>query len=347
MESAVLLWHDLAVGEASMVRALRRATKMYDLTIIGAGTAGMTAAIYSARADLSTVVFVGEVFGGQIATTNDVENYPGFDDGITGPELTERMRKQALRFGAKFKMDTITGLDTNGPPFTLTGRSEEYQAHSVIVATGASPKLLGVPGELDLWGRGVSYCATCDGAFFRDEHIAVVGGGDSALQEALFLARFGSKVSIIHRRDQLRAGTYLTNRAIENAKIEFIWDTVVEEIKGDTSVESLRVKNVKTGDVSNLAVSSVFVYVGHEPNTDIFSGKLAMDDEGYLIADRRTHSNIDGIFVAGEAQDSYFRQAITTAGEGCMASMEAEKFVARLMFEESAEPVGAEAGSVT
>ena len=319
---------------------------MYDLAIIGAGTAGMTAAIYSARADLSTVVFVGEMFGGQIATTNDVENYPGFDDGITGPELTERMRKQAVRFGAEFKMDTITDLDTNGPPFTLTGRSEEYQAHSVIVATGASPKLLGVPGELDLWGRGVSYCATCDGAFFRDQHIAVVGGGDSALQEALFLARFGSKVSIIHRRDQLRAGAYLTNRAVDNDQIEFVWDTVVEEIKGDTSVESLRVKNVKTGDVSDLAVGGVFVYVGHEPNTDMFNGKLEMDDEGYLIADRRTHSNIDGIFVAGEAQDSYFRQAITTAGEGCMASMEAEKFVARLQFEESAEPIGAEASTL-
>ena len=191
---------------------------MYDLAIIGSGTAGLTAAIYSARADLSTLVLIGEAFGGQIATTNDVENYPGFDDGITGPELTERMRKQAERFGAKFEMNTIIQIDVNGPPFTLTGHGAEYQARAVVVATGASPKLLGVPGELELWGRGVSYCATCDGAFFRGEHIAVVGGGDSALQEALFLTRFGSKISIIHRRDQLRAGAYLTNRQMKTTR---------------------------------------------------------------------------------------------------------------------------------
>ncbi len=314
---------------------------MYDLAIIGSGTAGLTAAIYSARADLSTLVLVGEAFGGQIATTNDVENYPGFDDGITGPELTERMRKQAARFGAEFQMDTIADIDTNGPPFTLTGRSADYQARSVVVATGASPKLLGVPGELELWGRGVSYCATCDGAFFRGEHVAVVGGGDSALQEALFLTRFGSKISIIHRRDQLRAGVYLTNRANENDKIEFVWDTVVEEINGKNGVEGLRIRNVKTGDVSSLAAGGVFVYIGHRPNTDLFKNKLDMDEEGYLVADRRTHSNVEGIFIAGEVQDNYFRQAITTAGEGCMAAMEAEKFIARLEFEKTAEPVAA------
>ena len=259
---------------------------MYDLAIIGSGTAGLTAAIYSARADLSTLVLVGEAFGGQIATTNDVENYPGFDDGITGPELTDRMRKQAARFGAKFQMDTIVEIDTDGPPFTLTGHGAEYQTRAVVVATGASPRLLGVPGELELWGRGVSYCATCDGAFFRGEHIAVVGGGDSALQEALFLARFGSKISIIHRRDQLRAGAYLTNRANENEKIEFIWDSVVDEINGKNGVESLRIRNVKTGDVSGLAVGGVFVYIGHRPNTDIFKNKLDMDHEGYLVADQ-------------------------------------------------------------
>ena len=319
---------------------------MYDLAIIGSGTAGLTAAIYSARADLSTLVLVGEAFGGQIATTNDVENYPGFDDGITGPELTERMRKQAARFGAEFQMDTIVDIDTNGPPFTLTGRSADYQARSVVVATGASPKLLGVPGELELWGRGVSYCATCDGAFFRGEHIAVVGGGDSALQEALFLTRFGSKISIIHRRDQLRAGAYLTNRANENDKIEFVWDTVVEEINGKNGVEGLRIRNVKTGDVSSLAAGGVFVYIGHRPNTDLFKNKLDMDEEGYLVADRRTHSNVEGIFIAGEVQDNYFRQAITTAGEGCMAAMEAEKFIARLEFEKTAEPVAAGSSAI-
>ena len=319
---------------------------MYDLAIIGSGTAGLTAAIYSARADLATLVLVGEAFGGQIATTNDVENYPGFDDGITGPELTERMRKQAARFGAEFQMDTIVDIDTNGPPFTLTGRSADYQARSVVVATGASPKLLGVPGELELWGRGVSYCATCDGAFFRGEHVAVVGGGDSALQEALFLTRFGSKISIIHRRDQLRAGAYLTNRANENDKIEFVWDTVVEEINGKNGVEGLRIRNVKTGDVSSLAAGGVFVYIGHRPNTDLFKNKLDMDEEGYLVADRRTHSNVEGIFIAGEVQDNYFRQAITTAGEGCMAAMEAEKFIARLEFEKTAEPVAAGSSAI-
>ena len=318
---------------------------MYDLAIIGSGTAGLTAAIYSARADLSTLVLVGEAFGGQIATTNDVENYPGFDDGITGPELTDRMRKQAARFGARFEMDTIVEIDVHGPPFTLTGHGTEYQARAVVVATGASPKLLGVPGELELWGRGVSYCATCDGAFFRGEHIAVVGGGDSALQEALFLTRFGSKISIIHRRDQLRAGAYLTNRANENDKIEFVWDTVVEKINGTNGVESLRIRNVNTGEVSNLAVGGVFVYIGHTPNTDLFKNKLDMDHEGYLVADRRTHSNVNGIFIAGEAQDSYFRQAITTAGEGCMAAMEAEKFIARLEFEKTAEPAAAPAAA--
>ena len=253
---------------------------MYDLAIIGSGTAGLTAAIYSARADLSTLVLVGEAFGGQIATTNDVENYPGFDDGITGPELTERMRKQAARFGAEFQMDTIADIDTNGPPFALTGRSADYQARSVVVATGASPKLLGVPGELELWGRGVSYCATCDGAFFRGEHVAVVGGGDSALQEALFLTRFGSKISIIHRRDQLRAGAYLTNRANENDKIEFVWDTVVEEINGKNGVEGLRIRNVKTGDVSSLAAGGVFVYIGHRPNTDHFQEQAGHGPRG-------------------------------------------------------------------
>ena len=316
---------------------------MYDVAIIGSGTSGLTAAIYSARANLKTVVFVGEIFGGQIATTNEVENYPGFDDGITGPDLVERMRKQAIRFGAEFEMDTISALDIEGPPFKLTGRSVVYEATAVIVATGASPKLLEVPGELELWGRGVSYCATCDGAFFRDEHIAIVGGGDSALQEALFLTRFGSKVSVIHRRDRLRAGAYLTQRAEENDKIEFVWDTVVEEIKGENAVESLQIRNVKTGEGSDFPVGGIFVYIGHRPNSELFKGKLELDEEGYLIADRRTHSNVEGIFIAGEAQDSYFRQAITTAAEGCMAAMEAEKFVARQEFEGSLEPVAAEA----
>ncbi len=307
---------------------------MYDVAIMGSGPAGLTAALYSARANLSTVVITGDDFGGQIATTNDVENYPGFE-AITGPDLSMRMRQQAEKFGAEFEIELITDIEVDGPPFKLIGRSGEYQALSVILANGASPKTLGIPGEQELWGRGVSFCATCDGAFFRDVPIAVVGGGDSAIQEALFLTRFGSKVIVIHRRDELRAGATLRDRAFANDKIEFLWDTVVTEIKGEAEVEALRVRNVKSGDESDISIGGVFVYVGHYPNTELLKGKVALDEDGYVVSDRRMHTSVPGVFVAGEAQDHYFRQAVTAAGEGCQAALEAEKYVALL---ESMQP---------
>ncbi len=307
---------------------------MYDVAIMGSGPAGLTAALYSARANLSTVVITGDDFGGQIATTNDVENYPGFE-AITGPDLSMRMRQQAEKFGAEFEIELITDIEVEGPPFKLIGRSGEYQALSVILANGASPKTLGIPGEQELWGRGVSFCATCDGAFFRDVPIAVVGGGDSAIQEALFLTRFGSKVIVIHRRDELRAGATLRDRAFANDKIEFLWDTVVTEIKGEAEVEALRVRNVKSGDESDISIGGVFVYVGHYPNTELLKGKVALDEDGYVVSDRRMHTSVPGVFVAGEAQDHYFRQAVTAAGEGCQAALEAEKYVALL---ESMQP---------
>ena len=313
---------------------------MYDVAILGSGPAGLTAAIYGARANISTIVFTGDAFGGQIATTNDVENYPGFEE-ITGPELTMRMRNQAERFGAEFVMDQITDIDIDGPPFKLTGASQSYQARTVIIATGASPRQLEVPGEREFWGRGVSYCATCDGAFFQNESLAVIGGGDSALQEALFLTRFASKVTVIHRRDALRAGAYLTGRAMAEEKIEFLWNSVVTAIEGGGVVENLRIRDVLTGEERDFAAAGAFVFIGHDPNTAIFDGKLEMVDEGYLVADGRTHTSVEGIFVAGEAQDHYFRQAITAAGEGCQAAMEAEKFVARL---EAAAPGVASSG---
>ncbi len=318
---------------------------MYDVAIMGSGPAGLTAAIYSARANLSTVVITGDAFGGQIATTNDVENYPGFEE-ITGPELSMRMRQQAEKFGAEFEIDFITDIEVDGPPFKLIGRSTEYETQSVIIANGASPKTLGIPGEQELWGRGVSFCATCDGAFFQGLPIAVVGGGDSAIQEALFLTRFGSKVVVIHRRDELRASAILRDRAFANDKLEFLWDSVVTEIKGEAEVEQLRVRNVKTGEESDVSISAIFVFVGHDPNTEMLKGKLELDENGYVVSDRRMHTSVPGIFVGGEAQDHYFRQAVTAAGEGCQAALEAEKYVAQLESTTSA-PEPAEATAST
>ncbi len=303
---------------------------MYDIAIIGSGPGGLSAAIYAARARLSTLVITGDEFGGQIASTHEVENYPGFDDGIMGPDLTLKMRAQAERFGAEVVTDFITGIDVDGPPFTLTGRLGTYEARSVVVATGASPRKLDVPGEAELIGRGVSYCATCDGAFFPDVPVAVVGGGDSALQEGLFLNRFASKITVIHRRDELRAGAYLQQRAFNEPKFEFLWDSVVTEVVGEQGVQKLGVKNLKTGEESTLAVEGVFIFVGHEPNTEIFAGKLDSDERSYILADAHMRTSVPGIFVAGEAQDSHFRQAITTAGDGAKAAMEAIEYVERL-----------------
>lgn len=299
--------------------------------IIGSGPAGLTAALYSARANLNPLLISGNEFGGQIALTNEVENYPGFPDGITGPELTELMKQQAEKFGARFEQDHVSRVDLQQHPFVLeTENGARFQAKSLVIATGASPRRLGVPGEMELTGRGVSYCATCDGFFFRGKDVAVIGGGDSALQEGLFLTRFASQVHIIHRRNELRAQSILQERARENDKINFVWDSVVSDIRGNGTVNALDLTNVRTGARSELPVAGVFVYIGHYPNTDLFKGQLEMNEEGYLKVDERLHTKIPGVFAAGEAHDHVFKQAIVSAGFGCMAAMETEKFLADL-----------------
>jgi thioredoxin reductase (NADPH) len=302
-----------------------------NIIIIGSGPAGLTAAVYAARANLSPLLFTGQEIGGQIALTNEVENYPGFPEGITGPELVDLMQKQAQRFGARIEIDVVTQVDLKTHPFQIkTQNGTEYQAKSLILATGASPRRLNVPGEKEMMGRGVSYCATCDGFFFRGKEIAVVGGGDSALQEGLFLTRFASKVHVIHRRDQLRAQPILQDRARANEKMNFVWNSVVKEIKGNGTVERLLLEDTRTGRQSELPARGIFVYVGHIPNTELFKGQLSMDEEGYLEVDARLHTNVPGVFAAGETHDKVFRQAIVSAGFGCMAQMEAEKFLANL-----------------
>lgn len=298
------------------------------LAIIGAGPAGLTAAIYAARAFLEPLVFVGPAFGGQIATTTEVENFPGFPSGLTGPELSAAMREQAERFGSRMVEETIESVDLSQRPFKLSSPGGTYEVESLIIATGASPRKLGVPGEDAFIGRGVSYCATCDGFFFRNKEIMVVGGGDSAFQEGLFLTKFGSRVRIVHRRDEFRAGATLQTRARTNPKIEFVTDSVIEKIDGNGKVNDVVLKNVKTGVETVAPVDGVFVFIGHVPNTELFEGQLAMDDEGYLTVDTRLHTSVPGVFAAGEVHDNWFKQAITSAGFGCMAAMEAEKFLA-------------------
>ncbi len=299
------------------------------LAIIGSGPAGLTAAIYAARAFLDPLVFVGPEFGGQIAITTEVENYPGFPNGLQGPELTAAMREQAEKFGARMVEETVDKVDLSSRPFKLTSSSGAYEVDALIIATGASPRRLGVPGEDHFIGRGVSYCATCDGFFFRNKEIIVVGGGDSAFQEGLFLTKFGSRVRIVHRRDEFRAGAMLQQRAKSNPKIELVTNSVIERIDGNGKVADVVLKNLKTGQTSTSPVEGVFVFVGHIPNTQLFQGQLAMDHEGYLTVDQHLHTSVPGVFAAGEAHDNWFKQAITSAGFGCMAAMEAEKFLSQ------------------
>jgi thioredoxin reductase (NADPH) len=291
--------------------------------VIGSGPAGLTAALYTARAQLSTVVVTGMQLGGQIATTHEVENYPGFPEGIEGPELAERMRQQAEKFGARFDYDIVTEVDfSTGTPFTVRTQNTVYLADTVIVTIGATPRKLGVPGELEYTGRGVSYCATCDGFFFRGKDIIVVGGGDSALQEAIFLTRFASSVTIVHRRDSLRAGTSLQQRAFANEKIRFVYDTVVDEVKGaNGTTNAVVLRNVNTGIVEERPIDGVFIFVGYLPNSVVFSSQLHTDEAGYVIVDDRMRTNIEGVFAGGEIHDDIFRQAITAAGQGCAAAL--------------------------
>ena len=302
--------------------------KQQNLVIIGSGPAGLTAALYAARANLNPLLITGNELGGQIAITNEVENYPGFDS-ILGPDLTEKMRSQAEKFGARFQYDTVTTVDfTNGSPFHLKTYTDEYQAKSVIIATGASAKRLGIPGEEEFIGRGVSYCATCDGFFFKGKDVLVIGGGDSALQEGLFLTKYATRVRIVHRRDSLRAGEFLKARARENEKIKFVWDTTLEEIKGNGVVQEVTVRNLKTGQTENWRTDGVFVFVGHFPNTDIFRGQLAMDSQNFLVTDKNMQTSVAGVFAAGEVQDPIYKQAVSSAGQGCQAAIAAERWLA-------------------
>jgi thioredoxin reductase (NADPH) len=292
------------------------------VVVIGSGPAGLTAALYTARAQLSTVVITGPQFGGQIATTHEVENYPGFPEGILGPDLTERMRQQAEKFGAVMDYDLVTSVDfSSGSPFLVRTQNTDYLADSVIVTIGASPRKLGVPGEKEFTGHGVSYCATCDGFFFRGKHIIVVGGGDSALQEAIFLTKFAETVTIVHRRDTLRASIALQNRAFTHPKIKFIYDTVIDQINGDTGVKSVTLRNVKTGEVTEKPIDGVFIFIGYDPNSAVFNGQLKTDEKGYVIVDDHMRTNIEGVFAGGEIHDDIFRQAITASGQGCAAAL--------------------------
>jgi thioredoxin reductase (NADPH) len=300
--------------------------------IIGSGPAGLTAAMYTARAQLNPVVIAGPQLGGQISLTSEVENYPGFwsEDRVpTGPELVEVMQKQAEHFDARIVFDEVTEVDFSaGPPFRIKTYSKEYLAEGVVVTAGASPRHLGVPGEEEYVGRGVSYCGTCDGFFFRGKDVVVIGGGDSAMEESIFLTKFANKVEVIHRRDQLRAGAVLQKRAFANEKISFVWDTVVEEIVGNGVVQGVKVRNVKTGETSFRKTDGVFIFIGHYPNSKFLEGKLAMDEEGYVITDELYRTSVPGIYAAGEIQDAHFRQIATSVGQGAGAGMELEKWLA-------------------
>ncbi|HET7719371.1 MAG TPA: thioredoxin-disulfide reductase [Acidimicrobiales bacterium] len=304
-----------------------------DVIIIGSGPAGLTAAIYTARAMLRPLVIEGEPSstsdqpGGQLMLTTEVENFPGFPDGIMGPELMANFKTQAQRFGAEFLMEKVTRLDVSERPFRVYVGDTEHRARTVIVSTGARSLMLGLESESRLIGHGVSTCATCDGFFFRDHAIAVVGGGDSALEEALFLTRFAEKVTVIHRRKELRASKIMQDRAFANPKIEFLWDSVVTEVLGEGKLEGVRTRNVLTGEETALPVTGLFVAIGHAPNTDIFRGVLDMDDAGYLVTTNGTATSVDGVFACGDVQDHVYRQAVTAAGSGCMAAIDAERWL--------------------
>lgn len=297
------------------------------MLILGSGPAGFAAALYASRAELAPVLLTGTQLGGQAALTYTIENYPGFPNGVGGAELGDLFQKQAEHFGTRVEFDTANKVDLSARPFKITTDAGEYLADSLIVTTGASPIHLNVPGEDTLLGRGVSYCATCDGAFFKDKKVVVVGGGDSALEEAIFLTRYASSVTIVHRREELRAGPILQKRAKENPKIQFIWNTVVTEIRGSAKMEAVQLKNVQTGEESTFAADGIFIFIGHTPNTQLFEGQLKMDSHGYIEADMLMQTSVAGVYAAGEAADPHFRQVITSAGMGAAAAIQATRFL--------------------
>ena len=299
---------------------------VHQCLIIGSGPAGLSAALYAARANLKPIVLSGMDLGGQVSKTGAIENYPGFPS-IEGPEMVSIFQSQAEQFGAEIVFDSATEVDLNQRPFKVTTYGGEFLAETLIITTGASIRELGVPGETEFTGRGVSYCATCDGHFFKDKDLVVVGGGDSALKEGIFLTRFAKSVTIVHRRDELRGGPYLANKAKENPKINFIWDTIVTEIIGDGNVTAVRLKNKKTGEEEEQAIDGVFIFIGHIPNTELFKGQLETDEQGYLVIDKQMHTNIPGVFAAGEVGDPHFQQVVVSTGMGAAAAMEAVEFL--------------------
>ncbi len=298
--------------------------------IIGSGPAGLTAALYAARADLDPLVFEGSQAGGQLMITTDVENYPGFPDGIMGPDLMQNFRKQAERFGARLHTVDVTEVDLSSKPFTVKAAGDSFEADSIIISTGASAKWLGVPGEEKLMGRGVSACATCDGFFFRDRHVVVVGGGDTAMEEADFLTKFASKVTIVHRRDEFRASAIMAERSLANPKIEVRWNATVEEILGEDAVTGVTIKDTVTGETSQIDAGGVFMAIGHHPNTELFAGQLELDETGYIVltGDGSTATSVEGVFAAGDGADTVYRQAVTAAGSGCKAAIDVERWLA-------------------
>ena len=302
---------------------------VYKVIILGSGCAGSTAAIYAARANLNPLVLEGHEPGGQLSLTTAVENYPGFVEGVQGPELMELMKKQAERFGAEYMMESAVAADLSKRPFTIKTSKNSYQGEALIVASGASAKLLGLESERKLIGHGVSTCATCDGFFFRGKEVIVVGGGDTAMEEALFLTKFATKVSVVHRRDQLRASKIMADRARTNPKIEFVWDTVVTDIldPAKNTVQGVKLKNLKTGKGETRKIDGVFVAIGHQPNTDIFKGQLEMNPTGYLVVKNGSQTSMEGVFAAGDVHDHIYRQAVTAAGAGCRAAMDAERWL--------------------
>jgi thioredoxin reductase (NADPH) len=304
-------------------------TEARELIIVGSGPAGLTAAVYAARGDLRPIIIEGLGAGGQLMLTSDVENYPGFPDGVLGPELMMKFREQAERFGAEFVTADADRVDLSASPFGVWVGDAEYRADALVLSTGASARMLGLPSEQALLGHGVSTCATCDGFFFRDRDIAVVGGGDSAMEEAIFLTKFANRVTVIHRRDELRASKIMQDRAFANPKIDFRWNSVVTEVAGDGGVELVRVRDTVTGEQSDLKVGGLFVAIGHDPNTKLFEGQIELDENGYVVLPDAgsTRTSVEGVFAAGDVADHVFRQAVTAAGTGCMAAIEAERWL--------------------